>query len=186
MISSFRAKRGTSGAWRGWLRIATRRRFLASLGMTDSSRVAMSPTSRRSALKLIAAGLAAPALESCTRALPRGREGFVSPSGVRLSPVRVSSDRVIRRVVGLRPFRRTGFRVEADRLGEKVIVHNYGHGGGGVSLSWGSADLAARIATDTPHREAAVIGCGVIGLSTARLLQDRGVAVTIYARDLPP
>jgi glycine/D-amino acid oxidase-like deaminating enzyme len=35
-------------------------------------------------------------------------------------------------------------------------------------------------------RRAAVLGCGVIGLSTARVLQDRGWTVTIYARDLPP
>ena len=30
------------------------------------------------------------------------------------------------------------------------------------------------------------LGCGVVGLSTARELQDRGFAVSIYARDLPP
>ena len=35
-------------------------------------------------------------------------------------------------------------------------------------------------------RRAAIIGCGVVGLSTARLLQRRGWQVTIYARDLPP
>jgi hypothetical protein len=32
----------------------------------------------------------------------------------------------------------------------------------------------------------AVIGCGAVGLATARLLQQRGYEVTIYARDLPP
>jgi glycine/D-amino acid oxidase-like deaminating enzyme len=104
----------------------------------------------------------------------------------RLAPVRVASERVIREVAGLRPFRPPGFRVAVEPLGEKTVVHNYGHGGGGISLSWGSADLAAELAVATPHRRAAVIGAGVIGLSTARLLQDRGFAVTVYAKSLPP
>ena len=38
----------------------------------------------------------------------------------------------------------------------------------------------------TEKRRAAVIGCGVIGLSTARVLQDHGFDVTIYARAIPP
>lgn len=32
----------------------------------------------------------------------------------------------------------------------------------------------------------AVLGCGAVGLATARLLQDRGLPVTIYASELPP
>ncbi len=104
----------------------------------------------------------------------------------RLSRVLVAEDRVIRQVAGLRPFRRSGFRVEAVSLGEKTLIHNYGHGGGGISLSWGTAQLAVERALETPHRRAAVLGCGAVGLATARLLQDRGFSVTIYARDLPP
>ncbi|HEX9754725.1 MAG TPA: FAD-dependent oxidoreductase [Gemmatimonadales bacterium] len=103
-----------------------------------------------------------------------------------LAPVRVSPELVIREVAGLRPFRSSGFRVEPEPLGEKVVIHNYGHGGGGVSISWGSAHLAVQHALATPHRRAAVLGCGALGLATARLLQDRGFEVTIYARDLPP
>lgn len=93
---------------------------------------------------------------------------------------------MIRQVAGLRPFRRSGFRVDVESLGDKTLVHNYGHGGGGISLSWGTAQLAAERASATTHRQAAVIGCGAVGLATARLLQDRGFTVTIYARDLPP
>jgi D-amino-acid oxidase len=94
--------------------------------------------------------------------------------------------RVIRHVAGLRPFRRTGFRVAAESWGDKTIVHNYGHGGGGISLSWGTAAMALELARATTHRKAAVIGCGAVGLATARLLQDAGFDVTIYARELPP
>jgi hypothetical protein len=93
---------------------------------------------------------------------------------------------VIRQVVGLRPFRRSGFNVSVEQLGDKPIIHNYGHGGGGIALSWGTAHLALQHALVTLHRDAAVLGCGAVGLATARLLQDHGFSVTIYARDLPP
>jgi D-amino-acid oxidase len=103
-----------------------------------------------------------------------------------LVPVKVEPARVIRTVVGLRPFRPSGFVLRAEPFGNKTIVHNYGHGGGGFSLSWGCATLAADLLAARSPGRAAVIGCGVIGLSTARVLQDRGWAVTIYAASLPP
>src|SRR5829696_3194184 len=104
----------------------------------------------------------------------------------RLPPLKVSRDRVIRTVVGLRPYRAEGFVLTNERLGEKVVVHNYGHGGGGVSLSWGVAVMAAEQARNLEDKSVAVIGSGVVGLSTARVLQRRGKAVTLYARELPP
>jgi D-amino-acid oxidase len=120
------------------------------------------------------------------------------------APVKVSADRVIREVVGLRPYRDEGFVVAAERVGEKLIINNYGHGGAGITLSWGTASLAVDLLSTpgalnaalmqhsrrplTPHF--GVLGCGVNGLSTARLLQRRygnaGAVVTIYAKDLPP
>jgi len=109
---------------------------------------------------------------------PRGR--------LRLPPVRVEDGREIRTVVGLRPYRRAGFVVRAEKLGEKLLVHNYGHGGGGVTLSWGTADLAARLALESGAKQMAVLGSGAVGLATARLLLERGVGVTVYAAALPP
>jgi glycine/D-amino acid oxidase-like deaminating enzyme len=100
--------------------------------------------------------------------------------------VKVSSDRVIRTVVGLRPYRASGFVVKSERVNNKTIIHNYGHGGAGVTLSWGTAKLAVDLALQTKATTFAVLGCGVIGLSTARLLQRKGFQVTIYAKDLPP
>ena len=113
------------------------------------------------------------------------------------APVKVARNRVIREVVGLRPYRAGGFVVDAERFGNKLLVHNYGHGGGGVTLSWGTASLAVDLLRDflvarkavRPTRFA-VLGCGVSGLSTARLLQCRFQngpgTVTIYAKELPP
>jgi glycine/D-amino acid oxidase-like deaminating enzyme len=95
-------------------------------------------------------------------------------------------DRVTRTTVGLRPYRAGGFVLRAEGRDGKTIVHDYGHGGGGMSLSWGTALLALDAALATEKRSAAVLGCGVVGLSTARVLQDAGFAVTIYARELPP
>ncbi|MBK9166750.1 MAG: FAD-dependent oxidoreductase [Bryobacterales bacterium] len=104
----------------------------------------------------------------------------------RLAPVRVSRDRVIREVVGLRPYRPSGFVVRKEALGGKTLVHNYGHGGGGISLSWGTARLATALATEEGAAPTAVLGCGVAGLTAARLLQLRGARVTIYTKDTPP
>jgi D-amino-acid oxidase len=103
-----------------------------------------------------------------------------------LPPVDVSLDRVTRTTVGLRPYRASGFFLRAEERGDKTIVHNYGHGGAGMTLSWGTALLARDLALTTQKRRAAVIGSGVIGLSTARVLQDYGFDVTIYARELAP
>jgi glycine/D-amino acid oxidase-like deaminating enzyme len=93
-------------------------------------------------------------------------------------------DAVIRVIVGHRPYRPKGFRVEREQFDDKIIIHNYGHGGGGLSLGWGSSALAVREAADQIPGEVAVIGSGIMGLCTARLLQDAGWSVTIYTRDV--
>src|SRR5437868_7394737 len=103
-----------------------------------------------------------------------------------LAPVIADESRVIRTMAGLRPYRRSGFVVRADPLGEKRLVHNYGHGGGGITLSWGSAKLATELGLQGHSGPVAVIGSGVMGLSTARLVQEAGLPVTIYAAALPP
>jgi hypothetical protein len=93
-------------------------------------------------------------------------------------------DNIIRVIVGHRPYRPAGFRVESERFDDKIVVHNYGHGGGGISLAWGSSALAVRETAGMSPGDTAVIGSGVIGLTNARLLQDAGWRVTIYTRDV--
>jgi len=103
-----------------------------------------------------------------------------------ITPVRVSHERVVRTIAGLRPYRAAGYVVRVDRYDDRPVIHNYGHGGGGITLAWGSSLEAVELAMETGHRAFAVLGCGVMGLTTARLLLDRGCTVTIYARELSP
>ncbi|WP_343228015.1 FAD-dependent oxidoreductase [Stakelama flava] len=103
-----------------------------------------------------------------------------------LPPVRAREDRLIRQVVGLRPFRPSGFVVREASFGDKRLVHNYGHGGAGITLSWGSSRLATNIGLPGHRGAVAVIGAGVMGLTTARLVQEAGYPVTLYAKALPP
>lgn len=139
-------------------------------------------TSRRSLIQAIAM---LPLAGSCAIPVVSNARNY-TPSGLPLRRVRVSDQRIIRTIAGLRPFRPAGFVVKAESLGDKVVVHNYGHGGGGITLSWGTSHLAMELALQTPHTRCAILGCGAVGLASARLMQDHGWDVTIYARDLPP
>jgi D-amino-acid oxidase len=103
-----------------------------------------------------------------------------------LPQVHIDPGRIVRTSVGLRPYRRSGFVVRREALEGKALVHNYGHGGAGVSLSWGSSRLATALGLQGHSGPVAVIGSGVMGLTTARLVQEAGFPVTIYAKDLPP
>ncbi|CAM5771869.1 hypothetical protein LMIY3S_03653 [Labrys miyagiensis] len=87
-------------------------------------------------------------------------------------------------VAGVRPFRAGSFRLDHEVLGDKFVVHNYGHGGAGISMSWGCADAVATIvrsyASPSEGKSIAVLGAGVMGLTAATLLAT-DYPVTIYA-----
>jgi hypothetical protein len=123
-------------------------------------------------------------LEGCVSAL--GAKRPPNAATLQLTPVRASTDRITRITVCTRPFRAQGPRLDTEKVGSKLVVHNYGHGGSGWSLSWGSSTIAVRKAMATGEREIAVIGCGALGLTSALLLQRAGARVTIYAKELPP
>jgi glycine/D-amino acid oxidase-like deaminating enzyme len=112
------------------------------------------------------------------------RPGFAAPPP--LAAVRASADRIIDIAVCTRPFRAQGPRIEAEHRYGKTLVHHYGHGGSGWSLSWGSARLALPLILATEERHVAVVGCGAIGLTTARVAQRAGLRVRIYCKDRPP
>ncbi len=104
----------------------------------------------------------------------------------KLMPVRAEVNRIFRVTVCLRPFRAAGPRLEVERVGDKTVVHNYGHGGSGWSLSWGSSSIAVEKAMEVGERDVAVIGCGALGMTSGILLQRAGAKVTIYAKERPP
>jgi D-amino-acid oxidase len=103
-----------------------------------------------------------------------------------LPPIRASTDRIYDMAVCLRPFRAAGPRLDTERLGNTLVVHNYGHGGSGWSLSWGSSAIAVAKAMQASPSEIAVIGCGALGLTSAILAQRAGARVTMYAREQIP
>lgn len=57
---------------------------------------------------------------------------------------RLAAATVVETITGLRPERRS-VKVEAEQLGHARCIHNYGHGGDGVTLSWGCAREVTRL-----------------------------------------
>ena len=143
---------------------------------------------RRAFLAQSAAVLVGTTLTGCNlggRRSPTPPAALPAPA-LQLAPLRVSPDRITAITVCTRPFRAQGPRLDVEQLAGKTIVHNYGHGGSGWSLSWGSSAIAVDKAMASGERQIAVLGCGAMGLTSALLLQRSGARVTIYARDLPP
>ena len=99
-------------------------------------------------------------------------------------------------LVGIRPHREGGVCLKLDdelipsRHGSKFLIHNYGHGGAGITLSFGCASVVAdhvgTLRREIRRPSIAVIGCGVIGLTVAAELRRRwrNLRITIYAKDL--
>lgn len=92
-------------------------------------------------------------------------------------------------LVGQRPYRRGGIRLGQEAIGNHLVFHGYGHGGAGITLSWGTAVLLVdkflqqNLSQATPI---AILGMGVIGLSVAAVLQDHGYRnITFYTSEQP-
>ena len=101
----------------------------------------MSAPGRREVLKAV--GLTGAGFVAGCATRRRGVAFFDAPRT--FARVKVAPERVIRTVAGLRPYRSSGFVVRAEKMGDTLVVHNYGHGGAGVTLSWGCAREAATL-----------------------------------------
>src|SRR5438309_772134 len=111
--------------------------------MSASTRSDSSPATRRGFLKtagvaLTGAGVIAAGYYSA-RALDTVKSK--GPQNRLVRPL-ISADRVLGVTVGISGQRNTGFVVRSESLGTKTIVHHYGHGGAGWTLSWGTSALA--------------------------------------------
>ncbi len=136
--------------------------------------------------ELIGGGLAGATLALAAKPVRLLAQPGIAFAPTTIVPLRMRPDRLFRVTVCLRPFRAAGPRIEAEEVGRKRVVHHYGHGGSGWSLSWGSALEAVPIALETGQRKIAVIGAGAIGLTTAITAQRMGADVTIYAKERFP
>ena len=137
--------------------------------------------------RMVLAGLGLAGLSGCASATPAApalsRPGFGRPV---LAPLDTDPGRISRITVCTRPFRAQGPRIEVETVGDKRVVHNYGHGGSGWSLSWGSGALARDLALEGGARPVAVIGCGALGLTAALQILRSGAPTTIYAAERTP
>lgn len=127
-------------------------------------------------------------LQACAPAINLARPGHPVPGAgglgkSSLRPMRVTRDQLIDVKCCIRPLRAAGPNLGTQMVGDTLVIHNYGHGGSGWSLSWGSAEIAVSKALTALPREVAVVGCGIIGLTTAVVALQAGLKVTIYARD---
>jgi glycine/D-amino acid oxidase-like deaminating enzyme len=114
-------------------------------------------------------------------------------NSVQLSIPPLTQESILTYKAGTRPFRRNGIRLEPEYWKDKLIIHNYGHGGSGISLSWGSAHISFNILEQELYKgfrcskkEIAILGSGIIGLTTAHLLADHGWKINVYASQFPP
>ncbi len=100
----------------------------------------------------------------------------------------ISRDNIIETKVGIRPFRKTGVRIEAEVIKDKVIIHNYGYGGSGLTLCFGGAKEVLDIlsAQDSSSKIVAILGAGVAGMAIAYDLLERGYEVHVYSDEWSP
>jgi glycine/D-amino acid oxidase-like deaminating enzyme len=99
---------------------------------------------------------------------------------------------------GVRPHRTGGIRLSLNEIstakGTKFLIHNYGHSGAGITLSWGCASVVRdhvetvvnQMGGTKTHPSVAVLGSGVIGLTVATELRGKWptLPIVVYAKTL--
>lgn len=102
---------------------------------------------------------------------------------IKLKTPHLSEDLIIGTNVGIRPYRKNGVRIELQSIQDKQIIHNYGYGGSGLTLSFGGAkevlDILSQL--NSSSKTVAILGAGVAGLTTAYDLLEKGYEVHVYS-----
>lgn len=90
--------------------------------------------------------------------------------------------------IGIRPARKTGPRLEKELIKDKIIYHNYGHAGYGVTMSYGACKIVTTMFANEfglKYKHISIIGSGYMGLHSAKILNELGYSVTIFAKTMP-
>ncbi len=121
--------------------------------------------------------LAAPARGQATR-----------PDETMLPTPNFSPSQVLRYVAGIRPYRKKSIRLELEPIEGRALVHNYGHGGGGITMAPGCAEEVAQMLAQAgvEPTDVAVLGGGINGMTCAHDLLLLGHRVTIYSDKITP
>lgn len=144
--------------------------------------VDMSQSSRRKFLKTSAIGVAATIASSSAQ--PQSIEVR------KITPPNLDDAYLGQKILCYRPMRHGSPNLSVMLDGNKVVAHNYGHGGSGWTLGPGSANFVNNLMMNSSYAKMlsnkstpiAIIGAGVIGLFTAYDLSKRGYSnITIYA-----
>jgi len=120
-----------------------------------------------------------------------GNEALASSIEIRkITPPNLDDAYLGQKTLCYRPMRHGSPNLSVTKVGNKVIAHNYGHGGSGWTLGPGSANYVNSLMIESEKKNGlsnksipiAIIGAGVIGLFTAYDLSKRGYNnITIYA-----
>jgi D-amino-acid oxidase len=76
---------------------------------------------------------------------------LLSAEHVYLKTPSIAQQEIIGTSVGIRPFRKSGVRLESEWIQDKLIIHNYGYGGSGLTLSFGGASEVLEILDHQPN-----------------------------------
>src|ERR1700676_474055 len=97
---------------------------------------------RRRMLAAAGAALLVGAVDGCSVGGFTVKRRTPAAGALQLAPLRAATDRITQITVCTRPFRAQAPRLEVERIAQKIIVHNYGHGGSGWALARGRRMVA--------------------------------------------
>lgn len=66
------------------------------------------------------------------------------------------ADEDISHIIGIRPSRRGGFRLDSEKQGDRTVISAYGFGGGGYAFSYGIADAVGKM-VENVERENVIV-----------------------------
>ncbi|MEY4594260.1 MAG: D-amino acid dehydrogenase [Bacteroidota bacterium] len=142
---------------------------------------------RRTFLATIATTAGAIALAACN--IKNEKKSGKDPEVRKITPPRLDTAYLGQQILCYRPMRRGSPNMSIETIGDKIIAHNYGHGGSGWTLGPGSAKYVVDLAEASSNAKSTsrtapvnVIGAGVMGLFTAYELTLRGYTnITVVA-----